>query len=203
MTTAPGTARRASATLLALLAEVVADALTIRRAHAAPRPKAAVAEAAAPAHREVRVRAGETPSEIAEAHGMPTASFLVLNGLRWGAVLAPGRIVLVAAAPVVPHPLRAAASLPPELVRRTVREGEHLEAIAAELGVGTEVLLRANGIATASAIYPGLALVAPARVDPRDTGEIPRLAKAVPGADAASASRMTAEGPVGVSDRAA
>lgn len=179
MRTANGTMTSVgTVTVLRLFAALAREALEelreLPRRQGGASGRAAAAEPPRPACREVVIAPGDTAAELAEAHGMATASFLVLNGLRWGAPLAIGATVLVASTPSAAAPRRwRGADDDRELVRRVVRDGERLEDIAAELGLGIAVLLRANGIAAPGAIYPGLALVAPARVDPRDTGEIP------------------------------
>ncbi|GAA2022198.1 hypothetical protein GCM10009819_00970 [Agromyces tropicus] len=129
-----------------------------------PKPKAvrggpAVAQASAPASAiplEVVVREGDTVSAIAERFGLATAEVLAENGLSWSSLIFPGqRLALPGGSPsVVPEPDAGIA-------RHIVAPGDTVSAIAAEYGLGVDVVLSANGLSRTSLIFPGQSITIP------------------------------------------
>ncbi|MDM4763073.1 LysM peptidoglycan-binding domain-containing protein [Galbitalea sp. SE-J8] len=104
-----------------------------------------------------RVRAGDTVSSVAATYGLSTASVLTLNGLGWKSLIYPGQTLkLSRAQPTAPTTDAVAAR------RYTIRSGDTVTALAVRFGVSIAALLRANGLGTASLIYPGQSLDVPA-----------------------------------------
>jgi len=121
------------------------------------------------------VRAGDTISGIARAHGLSTQALLNANGLRWSSIIYPGQKITVpgtasaAAASTSSSsskkPASSEKSTPSGTVqpgqRYTVRAGDTMSAIASRHGVGVAALLKANGMDFSSIIYPGQAIKIP------------------------------------------
>jgi FOG: LysM repeat len=103
------------------------------------------------------VRDGDTVSGIAARFGLSTASVLALNGLSWKSLIFPGQ-KLVLTHPSVP----AAAPAPAAATRHyVIKSGDTVSGIAAAHGLGTEAVLKANGLDWSSIIYPGHTLTLP------------------------------------------
>jgi len=93
-----------------------------------------------------RVKEGDTVSGVASRYGLSTASVLALNGLGWKTPIYPGQELRLTKA-------RSTASSTAS--HHTVKSGETISSIAAKHGLGTTAVLRANGLAASSIIYPG------------------------------------------------
>lgn len=112
------------------------------------------ASAAASAHTVVP---GDTPFNIAAAHGITVDQLLSWNGLAWDAVIYPGdvlRLSPAAAESAVPAPA-AAASV------HEVSAGDTLWDIALRYGTTVDAILAANGMTPGAIIYPGESLAIP------------------------------------------
>jgi LysM repeat protein len=137
---------------------------------AAPAAPASVAPAPAPAVGTYVVRAGDTVTAIARAHGATVAAVLSANGLTAGSLIYPGQRLRIpgstgAAAPATPA-ATAPAMVPAAAVRTAyvVRAGDTLTAIARRYGVDVGALLSANRLGRSSIIYPGQQLSIPSGI---------------------------------------
>lgn len=99
------------------------------------------------------VRAGETLSDIAGAHGSTLAALVDANGLANPNRIVAGQVLVIPGAP-------APAPAPP--ATHTVARGENLAAIARRYGTTTAALATANGIANPNRIRIGQRLTVPA-----------------------------------------
>jgi membrane-bound lytic murein transglycosylase D len=102
------------------------------------------------------VRRGETLGGIARAYGTTVSTLKRSNGLSSN-IIYPGQELRVAPASSPASTAGGGAGSK----TYTVRRGDTLGAIADRHGVGLSVLLRANGLARRSTIYPGQRLVIP------------------------------------------
>jgi hypothetical protein len=84
--------RRSSRSFLALLAVpfVIVGVVASKVAHRSNRRRAIAAPATGPSY---RVELGDTVSEIAIRHGLPTAHVLAQNGLSWKTPIFPGQVI--------------------------------------------------------------------------------------------------------------
>ena len=85
--------RRSGPSFLALLAVpfVIVGVVASKVAHASHRRRAIAAEPeTGPSY---RVELGDTVSEIAISHGLPTAHVLAQNGLSWKTPIFPGQVI--------------------------------------------------------------------------------------------------------------
>jgi LysM repeat protein len=84
--------RRSSPSVLALLAVpfVVVGVVASKVAHASHRRRTIAAPETGPSY---RVELGDTVSEIAISHGLPTAHVLAQNGLSWKTPIFPGQVI--------------------------------------------------------------------------------------------------------------
>lgn len=114
------------------------------------------------------VSVGESAADIAQRHGVSTASLLAANGLSWRSPLTPG-VVLTVPGTQRPDP---AGTLPPEIERHRVGAGETASAIAAAHGLPTAAVLLANGLSRSSRILPGQQLVIPSVPGRTASGEL-------------------------------
>ena len=108
---------------------------------AAPKPKPA------PAAKTVTVKAGDTLSGIAAAHGTTWQELQRINGIANANLIYPGQVLKL--------PGGGAA---PAKRTYTVRAGDTLSGIAARFGTSWQALAQKNGIANANLIYPGQVL---------------------------------------------
>ena len=123
---------------------------------------APIAALAVPAGAGYTVRPGDTLSGIAGELGVSTAELANAN-----AIADPNRI---RAGQVIDVPRLDGAGQPvaPEISSYTVRPGDTLSGIAAELGVSPAELARANGIADPNRIRAGQVLEMPGSAASRD-----------------------------------
>ena len=112
----------------------------------APKPKPA-APKPAPA-KTVTVKAGDTLSGIAAAHGTSWQELQRINGIPDANKIYPGQV------------LRLPGGSKPAPAKRTyvVKSGDTLSGIAARFGTSWQALAQKNGIANANLIYPGQVL---------------------------------------------
>lgn len=119
------------------------------------------AETAAPAATIHVVRAGEYPAKIAQAYGMDTKDFLVLNKMKADATIAVGDKVKVAsakgAAPAEEAPVKTAAKskAADAEVYHKVAPGDTAFQIAQQYGVSLDKFLEWNGLNPKSVLKPG------------------------------------------------
>lgn len=100
---------------------------------------------------------GESAADIAQHHGVSTASLLAANGLSWRSTLTPGLVLTVPITPTTP----AAGRLSEDLQRHAVQHGETAASIAFAHGVPTAAVLLANGLSRSSRLFAGQQLVIP------------------------------------------
>jgi LysM repeat protein len=120
--------------------------------------KAPVAVQVPPA--QYTVASGDTISSIASTFGIATASLLAVNGLGWSSLIFPGQVLKLTGASATPAPPQTPA--PASATSHTVVTGDTVSGIASDHGVSVSAILSANGLSTASIIYPGQALAIPA-----------------------------------------
>jgi len=104
------------------------------------------------------VKSGDTIGAIAARHGLSTASVLAANGLNNSSVIFPGQVIKLgrtAARAAAPAPAKAASARPASSSTYVVKSGDTLSAIASRHGLSTASVLAANGMNTATIIYPG------------------------------------------------
>ena len=143
-----------------------------------PAPAPSAPAAAAPAGATVTVVAGDTISSIALRSGVSTQAVLDANGLGWSSVIMPGQqLALPGAGPAAasaPAPAPAPAPpAPPAAAGYTIIAGDTVSGIAQRHGVTTGALLAANGLGTASIIYPGQTLAIPDAAAPAALEAVP------------------------------
>ncbi|WP_374010253.1 LysM peptidoglycan-binding domain-containing protein [Leifsonia sp. LS-T14] len=130
---------------------------TIHRAAGTSAARTSIA--AAPA--QYRVQSGDTVSGIAARFGLSTAAVLAMNGLSWKSLIFPGQVLALAgpaaAAPAPAAPVAQAAPAAPvaPTTTYTVVRGDTISGIAGRFGVTTRAVLAANGLSSASLIFPG------------------------------------------------
>ncbi len=168
-------------------------------------PPVSTAVPAAAAAVSYVVQSGDTVFGIAERFGLATIDVLNWNGLGWRSVIFPGQ-TLTLSAPAAPAPAPApAASAPPAASTYTVVAGDTIFAIAQRHGTTVSAVLAANGLNSASIIYPGQSIVisaapAPAAATTTAAPTSPSTALNAPQAEnAALIIRIGRE--LGVSDR--
>lgn len=115
---------------------------------------------------------GDTISRVAARFGVPVESVLSANGLSWSSIIYPGQTIAIpatapAATPEIElvsdvTPAPAAPAAPPPTSSYTIQSGDTISSIASRFGVTTQAVLDANGLTSASIIYPGGTLVIPA-----------------------------------------
>lgn len=131
----------------------------------------------ATASRAYTVRAGDTISGIARAHGLSTQTLLNANGLRWSSIIYPGQKLSVPGTAAAAASTSSSSSSTKRKAaqstkstssgtvqpgqRYTVRAGDTMSAIASRHGVGVAALLKANGMDFSSIIYPGQSIKIP------------------------------------------
>ena len=137
------------------------------------------------------VQSGDTVSDIAQKHGVPTASVLALNGLSWSSTIFPGQELTLRgdASPSTPapapQPAPSAPSAPaPTAASYTVVSGDTLSGIAAQHGVTTAALFAANGLHGGDIIYPGQTIALPGLQTAAATSPAPPAAQPAPPASA-------------------
>jgi len=126
----------------------------------------------APPLREVRVRRGDTLSELARRHGTSIRRLRELNGLSGTRLIAGQTLKLpgeISAAPATDDPAYTGAYrelvalqqqlLPTDRFIHRVRSGESLWVIARRYGVSVGALQQMNGLGGSSMIRPGQRLV--------------------------------------------
>ena len=111
----------------------------------APKPKPAPKPAPAPKPGTYTVKAGDTLSGIAAAHGTSWQELQRINGIPDANKIYPGQV------------LRLPGGGKPAPAKRTyvVRSGDNLSAIAARFGTSWQALAQKNGIANPNLIFPG------------------------------------------------
>lgn len=109
---------------------------------------------------------GDTISAIAARYGLASARVLALNGLSWKSLIFPGQVLTLAdAAPAATTaPAPAPVPVAQTLTRHTVVSGDTISGIALAHGISTSAVLRANGLAASSAIFPGQSITIPTGV---------------------------------------
>ena len=109
-----------------------------------PAPKPVVKPAPAPA-KTVTVKAGDTLSGIAAAHGTTWQELQRINGLANANLIFPGQV------------LKLPGGGKPAPAKRTyvVRSGDNLSAIAARYGTSWQALAQKNNLANPNLIFPG------------------------------------------------
>ncbi|MGV8897331.1 MAG: LysM peptidoglycan-binding domain-containing protein [Rhodoglobus sp.] len=111
------------------------------------------------------VTAGDTVSSIAGQFGLSTASVLALNGLGWSSLIFPGQ-VLTLGNPAAPAPTVEPAVEVAPTVKYTIVAGDTISSIAERFGVSTATVLSANGLGSASLIFPNQSLTIPTTLVP-------------------------------------
>lgn len=150
----------------------LAGSVVAAPAHAAPVPRAVEHQRnAAPltvpfqvAPIDYVVKPGDTVSAIAAAFGLRTVDVLTWNGLSWRSVIYPGQTLTLRA----PAAAVAAPAAAPTTAAHTVVAGDTVYGIARKYGTTVDAVLTANGLSSASIIYPGqtLSVSGPAAVAP-------------------------------------
>ncbi|MGN8551697.1 UNVERIFIED_CONTAM: LysM peptidoglycan-binding domain-containing protein [Microbacterium sp. SLM126] len=130
-----------------------------KTSHPAPKVRALLASAAAPA--TYTVKRGDTVSAIAARHGLRTTDVLAINGLSWKSVIYPGQVLKLTAegAPAPATPSAASGTY-------AVRAGDTVSGIAQRHGVSVQAVLSANRLGWSSIIYPGQKLAIPGKAVP-------------------------------------
>lgn len=119
-----------------------------------------------PYHRVVRT--GETASQIARDNDCTVSELMAYNKLGRRARLRAGQVLKI---PPRVHPERRGGARGGRLKRHTVAEGESLNEIAHQYGIGTNALKRANKIRNPRLIRPGRVLVIPEKRSARSSGK--------------------------------
>lgn len=156
---------------IAMPSEAIASPLASKPRSSAPSPAPkpqAVAPAAVQAPpAQYTVTSGDTVSTIASRFGLATASVLALNGLGWSSLIFPGQVLKLTGATATPappaaKPAPAPAPAPGPSTSYTVVSGDTVSGIAGAHGVSVSAIFAANGLGSASIIYPGQSLAIPA-----------------------------------------
>lgn len=114
-----------------------------------PKPKPAPAKPAPkPAAKTVTVKAGDTLSGIAAAHGTSWQELQRINGLANANLIFPGQVLT----------LPGGSKPAPAKRTYTVRSGDTLSGIAARYGTSWQTLAQKNGLSNPNLIYPGQVL---------------------------------------------
>ena len=114
---------------------------------AAPKPAAPKPKPAAPA-KTVTVKAGDTLSGIAAAHGTTWQELQRINGLANANLIFPGQVLK----------LPGGGKPAPAKRTYTVRSGDNLSSIAARYGTSWQTLAQKNNLANPNLIFPGQVL---------------------------------------------
>lgn len=127
-----------------------------------------------------QVQPGDTIWAIAERHGIRVSDLLAWNGLSAASVIHPGQKLLLAptGTPAAAAPVAAG----PATASHTVVAGDTVYAIARTHDTTVDAVLKANGLTTASVIYPGQKLALPGTSAPASapaTSPSPAAAPAV------------------------
>ena len=101
------------------------------------------------------VRSGETAVKVAKAEGCTLVELRQYNGLRKSARLRAGQILKI------PDPAPTQPESRGRKRTHTVKNGETLNTIAHQYGLGTKILQRANKIRSPQSLRPGRVLVIP------------------------------------------
>ncbi len=108
------------------------------------------------------VASGDTISGIASRFGLATASVLALNGLGWSSLIFPGQVLKLTGATATTTPTTPAAKpAPAPTASYRVVSGDTVSGIASNHGVSVAAIFGANGLGSASIIYPGQSLAIP------------------------------------------
>ena len=113
----------------------------------APKPKPAPKPAPAPA-KTVTVKAGDTLSGIAAAHGTSWQELQRINGIANPNLIYPGQVLK----------LPGGGKPAPQRRTYTVRSGDTLSGIAARYGTSWQALAQKNGLSNPNLIFPGQVL---------------------------------------------
>ncbi|WP_460781813.1 LysM peptidoglycan-binding domain-containing protein [Microbacterium shaanxiense] len=130
------------------------------------------------------VQDGDTVFSIAQRFGLRTVDVLTWNGLGWRSVIYPGQTLRVTAPASAPAPAAPAPAAPVSTsTTHTVVAGDTIFAIAQKHGTSVASIFAANGLSSASVIYPGQTITisaapaaapaqttAPAAVTPKPSG---------------------------------
>jgi len=112
------------------------------------------------------VKAGDTLSEVAKAHGVKLENLLAANRLAEDAVIQPGQVLTipvgeVGSAPVTPLAPTSQSGGEATVITYTVKAGDTLSEVAKAHGVALASLLAANRLAEDAVIQPGQVLTIP------------------------------------------
>lgn len=145
---------------------------TTAKPKAAPAKSGKTAKAPAKSGKTAKthvVRPGDTVWAIASANGLSVAKVLAANSLSSSSIIYPGQKLAIPGKAAASAPATSAtktpASRPASVSGKThvVKAGDSVFAIAKKHGVSTKAVLSANGLNTASIIYPGQKLTIPSK----------------------------------------
>jgi LysM repeat protein len=138
-------------------ANAIGDVNSLQAGRVLTIPSSATSAPAVAAARSYTIRAGDTLSQIAAAHGVTTSALAAVNAVSDRHRVMAGRTLTIPdGAAAAPAPAAPAPSS-----RYTIAPGDTLSGLALRFGVTRAALVAANGLANPNQLVAGRALVVP------------------------------------------